>query len=89
MNVYLNRKHPLSNSQMPEHFKFHHYEYMIRLFDSMRSDDRPALLLGCSVVLLIFSSILVILRLISRQLSKAKLWWDDALIVLSLVSMRS
>ena len=74
---------------MPEHFELHQYQYTTLLFDSMRSDDRPALLLGCSVVLIIFSSILVILRIISRQLSKTKLWWDDALIVLSLVSMRS
>ena len=72
---------------MPKHSEL--YQYTTRLFDSMRSDDRPALLLGCSVALIVFSSTLVILRLISRGLSKAKLWWDDALIVLSLVSMMS
>ena len=70
---------------MPEHFELH--QYKTRSFDNMRSDHRPALLLGSSVALIVFSSTLVVLRLISRGLSKAKLWWDDALIVLSLVSM--
>ena len=53
----------------------------------MQYIDRPATLFGCSLVLIILSSVLVILRLISRRLCAAKLWWDDALIVLSLVSL--
>lgn len=50
----------------------------------MHYSGRSALLVG-SVALIIFSSPLVNLRLISRRLSAARLWWDDAFIAISLL----
>lgn len=52
----------------------------------MHYSGRSALLVG-SVALIIFSSPLVNLRLISRRLSAARLWWDDAFIAISLVGL--
>ena len=54
----------------------------------MQTHDRSELLVGYSVALIVLSSILVILRLISRRLSAAKFWWDDTLIVISLVGLK-
>ena len=54
----------------------------------MADESRSALLLGCSVTLITLSSLLVVLRLISRRVSATKFWWDDVLIILSLVSLR-
>ena len=54
----------------------------------MQTHDRSVLLVGYSVALIALSSILAILRLISRRLSAAKFWWDDALIVVSLVGLK-
>lgn len=43
----------------------------------MLPKGRSALLVGYSVTLLTLSSILVVLRLVSRRLCKAKFWWES------------
>lgn len=45
----------------------------------MEQRGRSGLLIGYSVALLTLSSILVILRLVSRRLSAAKFWWEYVL----------
>ena len=42
-------------------------------------------LVGFSVTFLFLDTLIVVLRLFTRQISAARLWWDDAFIVVSLV----
>ena len=42
-------------------------------------------LLALEIVLLVLATIAVLLRLYARSMVKARLWWDDYTIVLSLV----
>lgn len=42
-------------------------------------------LIGFSVTFLFLNTSIVGLRLLSRRISAARLWWDDAFIVISLV----
>ena len=42
-------------------------------------------LIGFSVTFLFLNTLVVGLRLLSRRISAARLWWDDAFIVISLV----
>ena len=44
-------------------------------------------LIAFSVTFLFLNTATVALRLISRRISAARLWWDDAFIVLSLVGL--
>lgn len=53
----------------------------------MQYTSRQATLIGYSVTAIILSSTLVILRLVSRRLSAVKVWCDDTLIILALVSL--
>ena len=50
----------------------------------INATDAPKII-AVSVVLIILSTAAVVLRFISRMLSKAGLWWDDWLIVAALV----
>lgn len=44
-------------------------------------------LIGFSVTFLILNTFTVALRLVSRRISAARLWWDDLFIVISLVGL--
>ena len=44
-------------------------------------------LIGFSVTFLVLNTLTVALRLISRRISAARLWWDDTFIVISLVGL--
>ena len=46
-----------------------------------------ASLVGFSVTFLVLNTLAVALRLISRRISAARLWWDDTFIVISLVGL--
>ena len=45
----------------------------------------PSSFTAFSVIFIFLSSLTVGLRLLSRRISSANFWWDDALIVISLV----
>lgn len=47
--------------------------------------SKAANLIGFSVTFLFLNTLVVGLRLLSRRISAARLWWDDAFIVISLV----
>ena len=47
--------------------------------------SKVANLIGFSVTFLFLNTSVVGLRLLSRRISAARLWWDDAFIVISLV----
>ena len=49
------------------------------------ADRGPHLVRVCSVMIAL-SAIAVALRLVSRRLSKVRLWWDDWLILIALVN---
>ena len=48
-------------------------------------DNRNALIIGIYTTLLILAVVSVVLRLASRRISRAKLWWDDYCIIVALV----
>ena len=48
-------------------------------------DNRNALIIGIYTTLLILAVVSVVLRLASRRISRAKLWWDDYCILVALV----
>lgn len=47
--------------------------------------SNAANLVGFSVTFLFLNTLFVSLRLLSRRISAAGLWWDDASIIISLV----
>ena len=47
--------------------------------------DRSPHVIAAAIFALFFSTIAVLLRCISRKLSKASFWWDDWIIIISLV----
>ena len=48
-------------------------------------DDRSGQVVGASIVLIILPTLVVFLRLLSRWMSGAGFWWDDAAVVLSMI----
>lgn len=48
--------------------------------------SRTSEVYGGTIPLIVLATILVIIRLIARNISVAKLWWDDYVIVVALVS---
>lgn len=48
-------------------------------------ENRAPSFVAFSVIFIALSSLTVGLRLLSRRISAAKFWWDDAIIVISLV----
>ena len=48
-------------------------------------DNRNALIIGIYTTLLILTVVSVVLRIASRRVSRAKLWWDDYCIIVALV----
>lgn len=49
------------------------------------NETRAPSFVAFSVIFIVLSSLAVGLRLLSRRISAANFWWDDALIVVSLV----
>ena len=49
------------------------------------TENQSTRIIATSVVLILFSTIAVVLRLIARRLSKAGFWWDDWTILGALV----
>lgn len=48
-------------------------------------EERTPKLLVIAISFYVLSFLLVILRLASRRIVKAKLWWDDVLIIFALI----
>ena len=48
-------------------------------------DDRSNQVVGASIALIILPTFVVFLRLLSRWISHAGFWWDDAAVVLSMI----
>ena len=53
--------------------------------DSILYDDRSSEVIGASVVLIVLPSLAVFLRLLSRWMSHAGFWWDDAVATLAMI----
>lgn len=53
---------------------------------TLQSEDRSPGVIAFSATFIVLSSLVVILRLVSRRISAAHFGYDDAVIVLSLVS---
>lgn len=58
---------------------------MMDVFTEQTYTARQKQLLGVCIFCLIISTLAVILRLLTRRLFDAKLWWDDYIVVLALV----
>ncbi|KAI4228432.1 MAG: hypothetical protein L6R36_001623 [Xanthoria steineri] len=52
---------------------------------NVSNEDRSSHIIGSAVVLIILPTVAVILRLLSRHMSKAGLWIDDYTVILSLI----
>ena len=48
-------------------------------------DDRSSQVVGASIVLIVLPTIAVLLRLLSRWISRAGFWWDDAVVILAMI----
>lgn len=48
-------------------------------------ESRQSEIYGGTISLIVLATLSVVVRLLARQRSAAKLWWDDSIIVIALV----